>query len=468
MKKITFFALLTFLFIDLYISFLQHLSMPLEGDIAGGVVPSKDVLPVFNDPFGFSVISENVIYANPNRFFAHWIFYSYFNIVPNFLQKFVNPIDSVYYSCAIVKILIQIGIAFLIALYVNVNNKFFSIRFLFSLVLIIPFFQTNGYRSYMGIIDPSITYTFFYAFSMVFIFIMYLPIFKHYNSNAEIFKSKYSLLFALFISVVAIFNGPLNSGIILIVNFLLLLNEVLSFKDGKWYLFLKSKSLFYWLFLLITSSLSLYALYIGKNNLIFKMDTIPLFERYLRLPDGLYFIFTQKIGLILLVSCVLINVFLLRYLKANDNTFKLFKWFVVFSVLYVLLLPLGGYKIYRPNIIRYDTFMPITLGLIYFFVQSSIRIISTIKTKKRILYVTMLILISLIYTNADQLELGKNECEKRALNKIAHSTQKIILLEEGCTVLAWEKIRDPKESKLNSLFLKKMGITKDCKFYYQK
>ena len=57
---------------------MQHYSMPLDGDMAGGIVPAEDVKLILNDPFGISVITDNAVYPNPNRYFAHWTFFTYF------------------------------------------------------------------------------------------------------------------------------------------------------------------------------------------------------------------------------------------------------------------------------------------------------------------------------------------------------------------------------------------------------
>jgi hypothetical protein len=33
--------------------------MPLDGDMAGGIVPAEDVKPILKDPFGVSVLTEH-------------------------------------------------------------------------------------------------------------------------------------------------------------------------------------------------------------------------------------------------------------------------------------------------------------------------------------------------------------------------------------------------------------------------
>jgi hypothetical protein len=91
------------------------------------------------------------------------------------LQSFVDPIDSIYLAGALAKIFIQILILTLLSFYITGRQKVLISDFLTAAVLVIPLFQTNGYRSYMGIIDPSITYTFFYALPCAILLLFYLP-----------------------------------------------------------------------------------------------------------------------------------------------------------------------------------------------------------------------------------------------------------------------------------------------------
>ena len=218
--------------------------------------------------------------------------------------------------------------------------------------------------------------------------------------------------------------------------------------------------------------MSLYSLYIGRNNPIFYNQNLSIFERYLRIPTGLYYLLTQKIGFLCLISFIVINIFIvIRYFK-NAKTQKilsLFKWIGLFALLYILLLPLGGYKNYRPFIIRYDTFMPITIGLFFMYGITTYYLIRNIPRKSiKYLYVFFVILFSSIFTFADEPEFNKNHYEKIALEKISQSTEKIVVIESNCTVLSWEKITDPKESELNGQLLEIWRITKDKKLYYQK
>jgi hypothetical protein len=474
-KRIIYYFFFLLLLTDLSYSFVQHLSMPLDGDMAGGIVPAQDVKPVLHDPFGISVITENAIYPNPNRFFAHWTFFNYFNYVPLWLQHLVDPIDSVYLACAIAKIVIQILILTLLALYITGKQKILNTDFLLAALLIVPLFQTNGYRSYMGIIDPSITYTFFYALPCALLLLFYFPFFSDSIFGTALLKRKLVTtgLFALAIFIV--FNGALNPGIILTITLLFGLNYFLETdknlpfnkKISQAIKLAPKTHLFFFSFIGI---LSLYAIYIGFNNSIFLGETTTISERYSRIPMGIFYMLTQKIGFPLLLIVIAINIFLLRRNRQEEAVKKLlglFMWIGLFSLFFILLLPLGGYKEYRPNVLRYDTIMPITTGLIFIYGASAYQLIKLFKGQKRNSYLAVIIIFTFIFSNADKPELNKNDCEKSALTKISKSDNKVVFVDNDCTVLSWDKITDPKESALNGQLLNKWRITKDTKLYFQ-
>jgi hypothetical protein len=87
--------------------------------------------------------------------------------------------------------------------------------------------------------------------------------------------------------------------------------------------------------------------------------------------------------------------------------------------------------------------------------------------KKKPWYILIISGVLFILTNADKPEFGKNECEKLALLKIANSNEKVVFINDNCTVLSWEKITDSTKSKLNGELLKKWRVTNELKLYYQ-
>jgi hypothetical protein len=473
-KRYIYYFLLLLLFSDIIFSFTQHYSMPLDGDMADGIIPNEDVNLILKDPFGISVIIKNTIYSNPNRFFAHWSFFNYFNYVPIWLQNFTNPIESVYLACAIAKIFIQVSIMTLLALYITGKQKIFDVEFLTVAILITPLFQINGYRSNMGIIDPSITYTFFYALPCTLLLLFYLPFYSDSVNHTSLLNKKRIKLLLFLLGIIIVFNGALDPGVILIITLLFVLNcyfkTAVNLTFGKKNQAFLISSMTHLLFFIFISILSLYALYIGKNNAIFLGETISIGERYSRIPIGIYNIATQNIGYQMLFFFIGMNLVILYrnyYDSETKQTLRMFGWIGLFAIIYILLLPLGGYKGYRPNILRYDTIMPITIGFIFIYAKSSYQLLKYLKGKFKIIYIISLIIFLCKLTIADKPEINNNDHEKLALEKISKSNKKVVFIEDNCTIISWEKIADPRKSASIGQLLKRWKITSDNKEFYQ-
>nr|HRQ29227.1 hypothetical protein [Saprospiraceae bacterium] len=301
-QKLLIFSLLVFLLGDLSYSFLQHYHRPFDGDLAGGVVPAKDVKMILDNPLGFRVFKEGVGYPNPNKFFSHWSLYQYFSTVPFVFQKFTDPINAAYLSAALAKTLIQLSILLLLTLYVTgcLNKK----QLLVVASLMVPLFQTNGYQSAMGIIDPATTYVFFYALPALLLMIYFYPLY---------FKIKYGITPGLFnyikpfwlpLGLVSSLSGPLNPGITLIITLLLFMSFIsenirTGMSSGFWSK-LKEALLKiprdYYFYLLPVSLFSLYSLYLGSFNTTGSGNEGSLFSLFAKLPEGIFRAFTKMIG----------------------------------------------------------------------------------------------------------------------------------------------------------------------------
>lgn len=465
-KRIIYCLLLFFLLADVGYTFYQHLQIPLDGDISGGVIPTAVTNQIFEDPFGLKVIRDNAVYPNPNRFFAHRTFSGYFLHAPFLFQKYVSPIESIYVSAAFAKILIQVLMTLLLAYLITGIRNIFDIRCIIAMALITPLFQTNGYGSYMGIIDHSITYTFFYALPCSVLLLFYLPFVKtfFYENEAPGILLKCCLAG---LAVILPFSGPLIPGILLIAAVLyfasLLKNKTMPSSDE----IKKSRSFFSFLFIL-AGLLSAYSLYLGTHNSIFTGESLSLSERYKKLPEGVYYLLTQKIGFPVLLGMLIFNFYLVRKHfpgAEGKKIISLFKWAGLFAILYILLLPMGGYKSYRPYILRYDTFLPVTILLFFLYGISSYFLIKNFNRKW---YLLPVLALSAIFTFADKPEPGKNTCEKNALTILSLSDENPVLLPNDCTVMSWKKISDPHNSEQNAQLLNFWGITKSMKLYYQK
>ncbi|PCJ25846.1 MAG: hypothetical protein COA97_07135 [Flavobacteriales bacterium] len=446
--------------------------------MASAIVPANDIKKVLNDPFGFNALIKNKPHGNPNRFFIYFAFSNYFKSIPLFFQKITNPIDSVYLSAATIKLLIQILIIYIFSRLITNVKSIFNMNLLMAMVIITPLFQTYGYHHYMGIIDESITYTFFYALPLLFLILFYYPFYMAIRNNERL-KLNFILKIVLALLIIILpFSGPLIPPIILIVSLLLFIyyyikthkmnNNFPLFKKLFTTISLIPKHVL--IFFIPISLFSIYSMFLGSYNQFYQEDIIPISVRYSRLPIGIYYLFTQKLGYLIVFTLIITNILIIKkYIYTEDGRKVLanLKWVVAFSLIYILLLPLGGYRFYRENIIRYDTFMPITLCLIYIYGISSYIIIKQIKKRKTV-YISLIFVVILIFTNADRSELNESSCERSAFTQIEKSNKEIVLLKQNCKVLSWETITDYDKSELNTKLLLNWNIIDNKKLYYSK
>jgi hypothetical protein len=225
----------------------------------------------------------------------------------------------------------------------------------------------------------------------------------------------------------------------------------------------------YWFYLLPVCIFSLYSLFIGQFNL--NNTSISLSDLYSRLPEGIYYQFTQKPGFpILFLTLALNTIILTRSHKTVEGKkiLTIFKWIGLFAVLYILLLPLGGYRDYRPNVLRYDTIMPITFSLFFMFGISTLHLLKTMTGKQKTWYIPIIAGILFIFTIADKADFDQNKCERMALKEISGSKNETVELDCDCSVLSWDKIVKPEDSELNSQLLTIWRITKDKKLYFSR
>ena len=473
--KIIYFILFLLLLTDLGYSFFQYLGQPLDGDMAWNIVPSSDVKPVLESPFGLAVFEGNKPYSNPNRFFCHWTIKTYYENMPLVLQKFVQPIDSIYLSGAIFKVILQIILIFLLAMAISGSMNFLKLDFIISAVLVTPLFQANGYRNFMGIIDSSPTYTFFYALPCTLVILYFMPFILQYYYKKKLSAQLIIYLLWIPFALVISLSGPLNTGIVLIFALLAFINIFRNnfIQANQPGIYKKIVSLIilipkgYWFYLIPICIFSLYSLFIGQYNL--NNTNISVSELYSRLPKGIYNQFTSKLGFPVLFLILALNAILIakdHKSLEGEKILSTFKWIGIFSLLYILLLPLGGYRDYRPNVLRYDTIMPITLGVLFLFGISTLYLLNKMTRKRKTWYIPLIIGILLIFINSDKAEFDNNKCEKIALKEISESKDEIVELQNDCTVLSWGKILKPEDSELNAQLLTIWRVTKDKKRYF--
>ncbi|MBN1199335.1 MAG: hypothetical protein JXA23_08285 [Bacteroidales bacterium] len=465
---------------DICFSFIQHANMPVTGDLAEVAFPDKGsaYYHVLQDPVGLSVLIHDTLYANPNRYFSHLWTSAYMLHVPKMLQTVADPVESIYLACGVIKILIQAGLLLLFATYISNSFSITTLKWLTAAVLVTPLFQASGYNSYMGFIDQSITYNFFYSLPLMLLLLFFLPYYRAWYNQTIIRMSNTQLILWAGLTFILCFSGPLVPGILAIICPLILLGYLYrEFRDNpaqpfgirvKHAIISLNKPPFIILFLTIL--LSLYSLYIGSFNILNRAETLSLTDLYGKLSLGIFHQFTDKAGFPLAFLVIAINLILLARMPDSAEKrgiFTLTRWLLLFSILFILLLPLGGYRLYRPQILRYDTVMPITAGIVLLFGISSHYLIFAFQGIRRYLYVAIVGLILAVFTRADIPMFYENDCEEKCLYEIASATDTILILHHDCPVMEWGKISDYRMSAANARLLNYWGVTKRLTYYYQ-
>jgi hypothetical protein len=272
-------------------------------------------------------------------------------------------------------------------------------------------------------------------------------------------------------------SGPLNPGIALVASLLIFLHAIPgSMKNpAQGGILHKGKQLIknipgdYYFYLIPISAFSMYSLYLGSFNSVYKNIEMPLSVLYSKLPYGLYHHLIPKHGLFILLIMSAINALIRNKLKTTegDKILRTYKWIGLFALLYIILLPLGGYRSYRPYILRYDTILPLTLSLIFIYVKMTVYIFKDLSFRWKRWYIPITVLIMLIFVIKDEPGFKRNDCERRTIARIAESKETVVKISGDCNILSWTQIRNPADSELKIRLLEKWGIVKEKKLYYQ-
>jgi hypothetical protein len=459
---------------DITYSFLQHYNIPLDGDMPGIILPGEWYSRVLEDPFGVNAILNNEKYGGAGRFFCHWFMSYYYKNVPSLLQNFIEPINSVYLSTALLKTIVQVAFVWILSIYMSGKKNILDKDVLLSSLLILPLFQTNGYNGFMGIIEKAPTYMVFYSLPLMLLLLFFKPYFSQgFLGNGTPNNVILNRIISILLILILPFSGPLVAPLVILVCcfYAYFKLQDKAFVIPK--LFPKKPmlgSLFFFdkILLAIMCVLCIYAFILGKYNVENSSD-VSLLSRYSALPAGLFGLFTQKLGFPLLFVSIIANFLLVKRFKmpGHERINFILKVSIIFMVAYVLLLPLGGFRVYRPLVVRHDSMMPVTIILIYLFGLSAFYLIKQIPKHFKSAYALGLAIVLMIFTIADEPRLGQNSCEKEALMVISQSATSPTKIEQECNVVAWSKIKDPIESEASAKLIYDWNITSAVILYYQ-
>lgn len=480
-KDILIVILLIFIIGDLIYSGFQYYHRPIGGDMPSIIIPKAGGIDegVFKDPLGINAIINGANYSNPNRFFAHYTTSKYYLYVPGFLQNFVSPITSVYLAVALANLLMQIIIIYFIAVYATGTYKILDKNFLIAAALATTFFQTNGFWGQFGIVDPSVIYAFFYGLPLALTLMYFSPVFLKLHHGNSLKLNIVKTIFYIGFTILITLNGPLIPGVILVATSLVFLKHFIkSWKEKEFEFKLSTiwNSVFSLpkpvIFVLVFSSLmSLYSLYVSSMNSQNGFADVSLLDRFQRLPVGLWQLLSVKYGLPFLIVGIFLNIFII-YSTPNSISRKkvmsLGTWILAFVILYTLLLPFGGYRPWRPNIIRYDSEMPAILSLIFFYLVSALFIFKNAAGIRKKIAIIFIAFFAIFLQLADKYEISHWQYEKESLEILATSTENPVFIDTECNIMNWNKVTDPAASEHNAELFHIWKITQEKKLYFQK
>ncbi len=462
---------------DVGFSFYQYLQMPLDGDLADIVLPSDRCDEVLADPLGLTALFEGEVYTSPNRWVVHALLSNYMRSMPLMLQVFWAPIPSIYLSAALLKVLTHLLLLFVAGLYLDLLGISKKIYLLVSLLILSSFFQAVGYHSSMGMIDQSLSYASFYALPLG-IFLLYLyPFFRILPSEDSSSWPVGIYLVMIPLALVQSLGGPLIAPLAVLLcggmwGYLWLSSYHNNSYDGESKLvgrlwramgdISQPIRIIFPIFVIF----SLYSIYLGRFNIENEVEGPGLWERYLLLPRGIFSMMTAKPGPWLLLLLTLVQwIGLGRMGKLQGPIKRLLIGAGLLTLVYLLILPLGGYREYRPLIVRRDTFMPIYLLLMFFNIYSLGLLLKLSSPVFRPWICCLGLGIGLFFSLADAQAPPKNSCEIASMKELQEKTSPVALSRE-CSLMSWKPIKNPGESAPQAKLLLHWGVTEEAKYYF--
>lgn len=478
MNKLTKIGILLFVLASLVFTFYFQFMNPVDGDLVLMIYPHRIYEAVLNDPFGFKIVFQKIRYCGASGYLGFMRLVQYYRSVPLLLKNFMSPLSSVYAATALFVVFVHALFLYVYAYFITGKRNIFNRYFLLALALVAPLFQMGGYGWVMAIVDPMLIVTFGYSFINLLTVMFFLPFF---NAGFHGREPKFSIgmwAWLFLLGAYIALNGPLAGPLLCLLYGFMLLNMMLgSIRRSnepsiirRFFLSFKAISLPCWALCMFILALALFGEWLGGFNLESDAKQIPLADRYAKLPAGIWEYYSNK-GVFLLVTMIVVNSVILfrhRHEKKSRQILTLLVYILLFSTLYTLALPLGGYRFYRPNIIRRDLYEPVSILLVLYFGLSAFHVWRNIAPRYKLLYRAFIVVPLLHFVSVTFNGAPDNSCEKTAIMKIAASPERIVPLDEQCTIMAWTKVTDTTENREVIGMLRVWGVLKEEKRYYQK
>ncbi|MBA2422724.1 MAG: hypothetical protein H0V61_05820 [Chitinophagales bacterium] len=469
-------SLLSLIGVAMIISFKQYLVTYIDGDVISIVLPLPTYTLALTDPFGLHAILKGETYGGAGRWFCHWTLYTLFHDGYFLIKKFSSDdIQSLFLTSALFQWFCHWLMVVMIALYANMHRSFSLKFFLISCVLAFPFFQLNHWYANAAIIDLSVTYTAFYGFPLALLMLFFYPFFRSFFLSKAM--PAVAVTISLIIGLFLIFSGPLIpvlgiflSGVLLALFYLKSLPTNPEFHLYDFFRRIKKMPLPVLGMLPAFLIMWAYAFYIGRFNSE-NITSILVFDRYkLMLSRAPSYFFHY--GLPFWYALVIMQFIYLRRFHRVILKTEEFRVIIVIGIMilmYLLLLPLGGYRHYRPDILRYDVTMPFTIFLIVVIISGTLFLLQSDKIKFRIpLLITTLIMLLISWLQNFPIRNTREEQELNLQVLANAKTDTVILLPYSSNFFSWQKIEDPSKSIFIRQMIYEWGITDLPIVFYQK
>lgn len=459
-------------------SFIQYYQNSIDGDIVPIVLPMSSYSEIFHDPFGLKAVFHGDQYSGAGRWMIHVTLYTLFHQCYFFVTHFTSDnINALFLTSALFQWLCDWLMVSVIAMYALLAQKITLKKFLFACVLVVPFFQFNHWYPNMGIIDHSVTYTAFYAFPISLLMFFFYPFFRAILFNRSLQFSPVAFGSLSVLGFLLAFSGPLIPALGIMIGGVLLcifyLNVVKRNKD----LSIKSiianiRKIPFAVRSLIIPFIILcaYDFYVGRFN-IENNVSVSIAQRYQLMFKGASDYFFQY-GLPYCYGLILLNFIFFRVYQASylgTRGFRILSAFAITILAYLLLLPLGGYRPYRPNILRYDVTMPLTIFFIVTIVSGISILLNSLRGKQKLLYsfITITTLAVLWYQN---FPISNDRKEQEIMLRMLASSHSdsTVVLPYSSNFFHWGKIDNPEGSYNIKFMLQDWKITDRAVTFYQK
>ena len=427
---------LIFLVIDFAQSNYHYSNLPIDGDLCRIAAPFKWYEDVMEDPVGIEAITQNKKYAGAARFTCHKSTVWWFKHIPSVINTFVKDnVHVIYYTGTLLVALLHLCFIWLAFQYAKGKEQFNFKKFIPIALLASVLIQYNSYYGSIGIIDRSISYVFFYALPIMALLFYFLPFYKSEQSDNYNLHIVQQLALLILAPILAFSSALVQPVVFLLAAFyffgIFIPNPFFRIKKNK-------KLIIHLCFFL---AICIYAFYVSKFNSessVYK----PLLERYYLLLKGFYRIMTNNWAWRFILLFLGLNIFLIHRYKLMDwKRLRAILFFVIgICAAYTLLLPLGGYRVYREVIIRYDTFIPVTLGFSFLLFLTTYSVFFNIKKSQWFYYCIGTLLFVFIFFRADRnTEKEANYCQQGHLYEIEKSTEKLIKRPFTCNMMTWSE-----------------------------